>query len=105
VSSYTPLGARPGRQPAGRAGGEAVEAGAAAAGNGRGAVVADHAAYRVLPGRDDQVAARRGKVIYNCLPADLYPAGAQPVKGSFEIGWPGEIQGRVFDNWQACGFR
>ena len=46
-----------------------------------------------------------GKVIYNCLLADLYPEGRRPVKGSFENGWPAEIQQRVLDSWQAYGFR
>ncbi|MEY9877285.1 UbiD family decarboxylase [Streptacidiphilus sp. MAP12-33] len=47
---------------------------------------------------------RAGKVIYNCLLADLYPAGRQPVKGSFENGWPKEVQERVLANWSAYGF-
>lgn len=46
-----------------------------------------------------------GKVIYNCLLADLYPAGRQPVKGSFENGWPAEIQARVLKNWHKYGYR
>jgi 4-hydroxy-3-polyprenylbenzoate decarboxylase len=45
-----------------------------------------------------------GKVIYNCLLADLYPQGARPVKGSFENGWPAEVQQRVLDNWTAYGY-
>jgi 4-hydroxy-3-polyprenylbenzoate decarboxylase len=45
-----------------------------------------------------------GKVIYNCLLADLYPVGKRPVKGSFENGWPAEIQQRVLDNWTSYGF-
>jgi UbiD family decarboxylase len=45
-----------------------------------------------------------GKVIYNCLLADLYPEGARPVKGSFENGWPVEIQERVLKNWADYGF-
>lgn len=45
-----------------------------------------------------------GKVIYNCLLADLYPAGSRPVKGSFENGWPTEIQERVLTNWAEYGF-
>ncbi|MFC1408058.1 UbiD family decarboxylase [Streptacidiphilus sp. N1-12] len=47
---------------------------------------------------------KAGKVIYNCLLADLYPAGSRPVKGSFENGWPTEIQERVLANWGAYGF-
>ncbi|ACU72559.1 UbiD family decarboxylase [Catenulispora acidiphila DSM 44928] len=46
-----------------------------------------------------------GKVIYNCLLADLFPEGARPIKGSFENGWPAEIQQRVLENWQAYGYR
>jgi UbiD family decarboxylase len=46
-----------------------------------------------------------GKVIYNCLLADLYPEGRRPVKGSFENGWPAEIQQRVLENWHAYGYR
>jgi len=45
-----------------------------------------------------------GKVIYNCLLADLYPDGNRPVKGSFENGWPVEIQHRVLTNWADYGF-
>ncbi|MET9490509.1 UbiD family decarboxylase [Nocardia sp. NPDC006630] len=46
-----------------------------------------------------------GKVIYNCLLADLYPEGKRPVKGSFENGWPTEIQERVLANWEKYGYR
>jgi len=46
-----------------------------------------------------------GKVIYNCLLADLYPDGRRPVKGSFENGWPADIQQRVLENWHAYGYR
>lgn len=45
------------------------------------------------------------QVIYNCLLAGLYPDGRQPVKGSFENGWPAEILQRVFENWHAYGYR
>lgn len=45
-----------------------------------------------------------GKVIYNCLLADLFPGGRQPVKGSFENGWPTEIQQRVLANWAEYGY-
>lgn len=45
-----------------------------------------------------------GKVIYNCLLADLYPAERRPVKGSFENGWPAEIQERVLKNWHEYGY-
>ncbi|MFJ4653336.1 UbiD family decarboxylase [Nocardia sp. NPDC088792] len=47
---------------------------------------------------------RTGKVIYNCLLADLYPEG-RPIKGSFENGWPPEIQDRVLSRWQKYGYR
>ncbi|MFJ4653333.1 UbiD family decarboxylase [Nocardia sp. NPDC088792] len=46
-----------------------------------------------------------GKVIYNCLLADLYPDGKRPVKGSFENGWPTDIQERVLAEWRAYGYR
>ncbi|MFE3258447.1 UbiD family decarboxylase domain-containing protein [Nocardia sp. NPDC059091] len=46
-----------------------------------------------------------GKVIYNCLLADLYPDGKRPVKGSFENGWPTDIQERVLANRRAYGYR
>jgi hypothetical protein len=46
-----------------------------------------------------------GKVIYNCLLADLFPQGRRPVKGSFENGWPAGIQDRVLANWQKYGYR
>ena len=45
-----------------------------------------------------------GKVIYNCLLADLYPEGCRPVKGSFENGWPAEIRERVLNNWHEYGY-
>ena len=35
---------------------------------------------------------RAGKVLYNCLLADLFPEEDRPVKGSFEHGWPTDIQ-------------
>lgn len=47
---------------------------------------------------------RAGKVIYNCLLADRFPKGAQPVKGSFENGWPREVQQHVLANWRAYGY-
>ncbi|MEV0480208.1 UbiD family decarboxylase [Streptomyces sp. NPDC050508] len=48
---------------------------------------------------------RAGKVLYNCLLADLFDEKDRPVKGSFENGWPKEIQQRVLDKWQAYGYR
>lgn len=53
---------------------------------------------------EEQHSFSAGKVIYNCLLADLYPAGKRPVKGSFENGWPVEIQQRVLEQWTAYGF-
>jgi 4-hydroxy-3-polyprenylbenzoate decarboxylase len=40
----------------------------------------------------------------DALPADLYPEGKRPVKGSFENGWPAEIQERVLKNWHEYGY-
>ncbi|MBF6449869.1 hypothetical protein IU429_19530 [Nocardia elegans] len=48
---------------------------------------------------------KAGKVVYNCLLADLYPGGRRPVKGSFDNGWPAEIQQRVRSNWHKYGYR
>ncbi|MCU1643298.1 MAG: UbiD family decarboxylase [Nocardia sp.] len=48
---------------------------------------------------------KAGKVIYNCLLADLYPPEKRPAKGSFENGWPVEIQQRVLARWSAYGYR
>jgi 3-octaprenyl-4-hydroxybenzoate carboxy-lyase len=45
-----------------------------------------------------------GKVVYNCLLADLYPDGGRPIKGSFDNGWPREIRQRVIDSWQTYGY-
>ena len=42
---------------------------------------------------------RSGKVIYNCLLADRFAEEERPVKGSFENGWPPEIQQRLLDRW------
>lgn len=44
---------------------------------------------------------RAGKVIHNCLLADLYPPGKRPVKGSLENGWPADVRRRVLDRWKA----
>lgn len=65
--------------------------------------VSDQLAVYLSP--DEQHTFMAGKVIYNCLLADLYPEGKRPVKGSFENGWPAEIQERVLANWQAYGYR
>ena len=48
---------------------------------------------------------KAGKVIYNCLLADRFPAGERPVKGSFQNAWPPEIQRRVLDRWTGYGYR
>ncbi|HEU5026260.1 MAG TPA: UbiD family decarboxylase [Spirillospora sp.] len=45
-----------------------------------------------------------GKVVYNCLLADLFPEGRRPVKGSFENGWPADVRERVLTNWTKYGF-
>jgi UbiD family decarboxylase len=76
---------------------------------------ADRGEFHFPPAVSDQLAVylseeesrsfMAGKVVYNCLLADLYPAGRRPVKGSFENGWPAEIQEKVLANWQAYGYR
>ena len=48
---------------------------------------------------------RAGKVLYNCLLADLFENKDRPVKGSFEHGWPVEIQKRVLSRWEEYGYR
>jgi 4-hydroxy-3-polyprenylbenzoate decarboxylase len=53
----------------------------------------------------EQHAFLAGKVVYNCLLADLYPERRRPVKGSFENGWPREVQQQVLSNWQSYGHR
>ena len=53
----------------------------------------------------EQHSFKAGKVIYNCLLADLFPAGQRPVKGSFENGWPAHIQQRVLTRWNTYGYR
>ncbi|MFI9510750.1 UbiD family decarboxylase [Nocardia sp. NPDC052566] len=65
--------------------------------------VSDQLAVYLSP--EEQHTFMAGKVIYNCLLADLYPQGRRPVKGSFENGWPVEIQRRVLDNWEKYGYR
>ena len=54
---------------------------------------------------EEQHTFRAGKVIYNCLLADLYPEDQRPVKGSFENGWPPDVQKKVLTNWHSYGFR
>ncbi|GGB23457.1 UbiD-like decarboxylase [Flexivirga endophytica] len=53
---------------------------------------------------EEQHTFRAGKVIYNCLLADLFPDGRRPVKGSFENGWPREIQQKVLTSWRDYGY-
>ncbi|MCO6006226.1 UbiD family decarboxylase [Actinoallomurus purpureus] len=48
---------------------------------------------------------RAGKVLYNCLLADLFDEKNRPVKGSFENGWPKVIRERVLSRWEAYGYR
>lgn len=45
-----------------------------------------------------------GKVVYNCLLADRFPEGRQPVKGDFHHGWPTEVQDRVLRRWPEYGY-
>lgn len=45
------------------------------------------------------------KVIHNCLLADRFPPGERPTKGSFENGWPEDIQRKVLDNWNLYGYK
>lgn len=66
------------------------------------AAVSDQLAVYLSPEESHSFMA--GKVIYNCLLADLYPDGVRPVKGSFENAWPAEIQQRVLGNWQKYGY-
>lgn len=65
--------------------------------------VSDQLAVYLTP--DEARSFMAGKVIYNCLLADLYPDDKRPVKGSFENGWPAEIRDRVLANWTAYGFK
>ena len=59
----------------------------------------------IYPSPEEQHTFRAGKVIDNCLLADLYPEGRLPVKGSFENGWPREIQEKVLADWHEYGYR
>ena len=55
---------------------------------------------------EEQHSFKAGKVIYNCLLADLFPKDKRPVKGSFENGWPSDIQQRVLTRWtDTYGYR
>lgn len=48
---------------------------------------------------------RAGKVLYNCLLADLFTEENRPVKGSFANGWPADVQQRVLAKWETYGYR
>lgn len=47
---------------------------------------------------------RGTKVIHNCLLADCCSNGARPRKGSFENGWPAELQQKVLTSWKRYGY-
>jgi 4-hydroxy-3-polyprenylbenzoate decarboxylase len=66
------------------------------------AQVSDQLAVYLSP--EEQHSFLAGKVVYNCLLADLYPAGRRPVKGSFENGWPRDVQRKVLARWQEYGY-
>jgi 4-hydroxy-3-polyprenylbenzoate decarboxylase len=63
------------------------------------------AALAVYLTEQEQHTYRAGKVIYNCLLADRFGPAERPVKGSFENGWPADIQERVLARWQTYGYR
>ncbi|MFI9848617.1 UbiD family decarboxylase domain-containing protein [Nonomuraea sp. NPDC051941] len=63
------------------------------------------AALSVYLDEQEQHTYRAGKVIYNCLLADQFPTDKRPVKGTFENGWPADVQQRVLANWQSYGYR
>jgi len=44
------------------------------------------------------------KVIHNCLLADRFSKEEMPVKGSFENGWPLDIQQKVLRQWERYGY-
>jgi 4-hydroxy-3-polyprenylbenzoate decarboxylase len=54
---------------------------------------------------EEQHSYMAGKVIYNCLLGDLFPPEKRPVKGSFENGWPKEVQEKVLAKWEKYGYR
>jgi 4-hydroxy-3-polyprenylbenzoate decarboxylase len=64
--------------------------------------VSDQLAVYLSP--EEQHAFRAGKVVYNCLLADLYPAERRPVRGSFENGWPRDVQRKVLARWHEYGY-
>lgn len=62
------------------------------------------AALSVYLTEQEQRSYRAGKVVHNCLLADLYPPHQRPVRGSFENGWPEDIQERVLSGWRSYGY-
>jgi UbiD family decarboxylase len=64
------------------------------------------AALSVYLSEDETHTYRAGKVIYCCLLADRFAKNERPVKGSFEHGWPADIQQRVLARWSnTYGYR
>ena len=57
------------------------------------------AALSVYLTEEEMHSYRAGKVIYCCLLGDRFATAQRPVKGSFENGWPAEIQQRVLARW------
>ncbi len=64
-----------------------------------------HVQLSVYLSEAEQHSYRAGKVIYNCLLADLFPPDQRPVKGSYANGWPADIQQRVIANWHNYGYQ
>ncbi|MFC4911818.1 UbiD family decarboxylase [Actinomadura gamaensis] len=62
------------------------------------------AALSVYLSEAEQHSYRAGKVVHNCLLADLFPKGDRPVKGSFENGWPEDVRRRVLTHWHDYGY-
>lgn len=62
------------------------------------------AALSVYLDEQEQHTYRAGKVIHNCLLADLFPAGKRPVKGTLENGWPADVRQRVLTAWNTYGY-
>jgi 4-hydroxy-3-polyprenylbenzoate decarboxylase len=63
------------------------------------------AALSVYLSEEERHTYRADKVIYSCLLADRFSKEERPVKGSFENGWPVDIQQRVLANWHGYGYR
>jgi UbiD family decarboxylase len=57
------------------------------------------AALSVYLSEEEAHTYRAGKVIYCCLLADRFAKDQRPVKGTFENGWPADIQQRVLARW------